>query len=530
MEHIRPARAEDAFRIAELFVTNYRVNFYPFFNNDEFYFSELNVMDTAAEYAEDTDALAETFVYDDGIIKGFIRIKGALIDKLFVEPQFQSGGIGAALLKYAVEKKGAEYLWALEYNKRGIAFYEKHGFTPCGEKMIEDDVVPLIKLSRTEGVRLEAVAPDSPYKNALEAINEEAFPECERVSLDELFATGKDGNLEIVGIFAGKTPVGFFVVRKFGLLRYLAYFAVDSARRGCGVGSTALRMLMKRYEGCQLVTEFEAPDESSENNEIRLRRRGFYLRSGFCETGWYSFYDDTEFELVCSEPPLDKAEFDRFVEYLHTIVSDHIPHPYRKEKYLDNIFLIGAPAVGKTTLAKELYQRLDGVYIEQNGVPEFVIPKDTADEGVFEETLCWENVLAQARFFGEKGFRNVVILDTDDVRILEIPKLFKGKRYIILRLYSSDIGQVLAQMEHRRKNEGGLYDTDLAERMNAKMIRRPLLPNEVKLDVAGKSAAQVLEEALAVIGDFEPMLDYKYDPADMDINDYCSWVHSRGLR
>ena len=334
MEHIRHARTEDASRIAELFVTNYRVNFYPFFNNDEFYFSELNVMDTAAEYAEGSEALAETFVYDDGIIKGFIRIKGALIDKLFVEPQFQSAGIGAALLKYAVEKMGAEYLWALEYNKRGIAFYEKHGFTPCGEKMIEDDVVPLIKLSRTEGVRLEAVAPDSPYKNALEAINEEAFPECERVSLDGLFATGKDGNLEIVGIFAGKTPVGFFVVRKFGRLRYLAYFAVDSARRGCGVGSTALRMLMKRYEGCQLVTEFEAPDESSENNEIRLRRRGFYLRSGFCETGWYSFYDDTEFELVCSEPPLDKAEFDRFVEYLHTIVSDHILHPYRKEKYI----------------------------------------------------------------------------------------------------------------------------------------------------------------------------------------------------
>ena len=58
MEHIRPARAEDASRIAELFVTNYRVNFYPFFNNDEFYFSDLNVMDTAAEYADGSEALA----------------------------------------------------------------------------------------------------------------------------------------------------------------------------------------------------------------------------------------------------------------------------------------------------------------------------------------------------------------------------------------------------------------------------------------------------------------------------------------
>ena len=197
---------------------------------------------------------------------------------------------------------------------------------------------------------------------------------------------------------------------------------------------------------------------------------------------------------------------------------------------MEYIFITGAPAVGKTTLAKELYQRLDGVYIEQNGVPEFVIPKDTADEGLFEETLCWENVLAQARFFAEKGFRNIVILDIDDVRTREIPELFKGKRFIIIRLYSSDIGQVLAQMEHRRENEGGLYDTDLAERLNAKMVRRPLLPNEVKLDVAGKNAAQVLEEAYSVIEAFEPQRDYAYSPDDTDINDYCSWVHSRGLR
>ena len=48
-EHIRPAEPSDASRIAEIFVTNYRVNFYPFFHNDEFYFKELNVLDTAAE-------------------------------------------------------------------------------------------------------------------------------------------------------------------------------------------------------------------------------------------------------------------------------------------------------------------------------------------------------------------------------------------------------------------------------------------------------------------------------------------------
>lgn len=145
--YIRPAKAADAFRIAEIFVTDYRINFYPFFLNDDYYFRELNVRDTAAEYAEGSEALAHTYVYDDGIIKGFIRIHGTLIDKLFIEPAFQSKGIGAALLQFAVEQ-GANELWALEYNKRGIAFYQRHGFRLTGEKIMEDEWVPLLKMTR----------------------------------------------------------------------------------------------------------------------------------------------------------------------------------------------------------------------------------------------------------------------------------------------------------------------------------------------------------------------------------------------
>ena len=145
MEKIRQASAADASRIAELIVINYRVNFYPFFRNDPYYFGELNVLDTAAEYAEGSRALAETYVYDDGVVKGMIRISGREILKLYVEPQFQSGGIGGELLEFAVGK-GCDELWALEYNTRGIAFYRRHGFELTGEKMMEDEWVPLVRL------------------------------------------------------------------------------------------------------------------------------------------------------------------------------------------------------------------------------------------------------------------------------------------------------------------------------------------------------------------------------------------------
>ncbi len=149
MEHIRPAVPSDASRIAEMVVTNYRVNFYPFFHNDPFYFGELNVVEMAAEYSAGSWALRSTYVYDDGVVRGMIRVNGDEIEKLYIEPQFQSMGIGAKLLEYAVDTLHASWLWALEYNERGIAFYRKHGFELTGEKMLEDDWIPLLKLSRS---------------------------------------------------------------------------------------------------------------------------------------------------------------------------------------------------------------------------------------------------------------------------------------------------------------------------------------------------------------------------------------------
>lgn len=145
MGYVRTADKSDISRIAEIIVSNYRINFYPFFRNDDYYFKELNVLDTAAEFM-DEDILKDTYVYDDGVIKGVMKLKDIEVEKLFTDPQFQNCGIGAKLLGYAVFEKKAEFLWALEYNKRAIRFYERNGFALTGEKMIEDDIVPLVKM------------------------------------------------------------------------------------------------------------------------------------------------------------------------------------------------------------------------------------------------------------------------------------------------------------------------------------------------------------------------------------------------
>lgn len=145
MEHIRQATIRDLNRIAEIEVFNYRLNFYPIFRSDWFYFQELQVPNRVKVH---TEKLEQFRVYDDGAVKGFIQIDGREVRRLFVEPVLQGSGIGAKLLEFAIAQ-GADHLWALEKNTRAIRFYQRHGFCLTAERKPEEGTEEyLIKLVR----------------------------------------------------------------------------------------------------------------------------------------------------------------------------------------------------------------------------------------------------------------------------------------------------------------------------------------------------------------------------------------------
>ena len=142
---IRKAESNDLARIAEILVFNYRLYFYPIFQSDEYYFSELQVPSLMKDYETELDSL---YVYDDGVVKGFIKIEGTYIARLFVEPVLQNASIGSRLLEYAVNEHHADHLWALEKNVKAIRFYERHGFVATGEKKLEEGTTEYLILMR----------------------------------------------------------------------------------------------------------------------------------------------------------------------------------------------------------------------------------------------------------------------------------------------------------------------------------------------------------------------------------------------
>ena len=145
MFKIRKADSGDLARIAEIMIFNYRLYFYPIFRSDSYYFEELQVPAIMKKYETEPDSF---YVYDDGVVKGFIKIEGTYIARLFVEPVLQNSSIGSELLEYAVKEHHADHLWVLEKNEKAIRFYERHGFSLTGERKPEEGTSEYLLIMR----------------------------------------------------------------------------------------------------------------------------------------------------------------------------------------------------------------------------------------------------------------------------------------------------------------------------------------------------------------------------------------------
>ncbi|MBQ9327423.1 MAG: GNAT family N-acetyltransferase [Solobacterium sp.] len=141
-EFIRPAKAEDASRIAEILIYGKRLAYRKIFRNDNVSFNEMQVLPLALEYRDNPEKLKDVFVFDDGIVRAMMSMRqdGTEMEltELYVDPFFQDMRIGSQMIKDALEKAseaGAEtiFLYVLDKNITGRMFYQYHGFESDGK-------------------------------------------------------------------------------------------------------------------------------------------------------------------------------------------------------------------------------------------------------------------------------------------------------------------------------------------------------------------------------------------------------------
>lgn len=138
---VRKATEKDLGRIAEILVFTKRSTYRPIFKNDEVSFNVITVLNVIDEVKQ--IGLENTYLYDDGIVKGMTRFKTDEnvfeICELYIDPFFQNEGVGSALMKFNEEKSkelnfDKMHLWVLEKNPHAIKFYESRGFANTKER------------------------------------------------------------------------------------------------------------------------------------------------------------------------------------------------------------------------------------------------------------------------------------------------------------------------------------------------------------------------------------------------------------
>ena len=141
---IRKAMVSDLSRVAEIYVFNNRVNYFPIFKDAGFSFGKLQVVSLVVQQFKREKILKNIYVFDDGLIKGFIQINRTEICQLFVDTFFQNEGIGGELIEFAIREFQVDHVWALEKNIRAISFYQKHGFHMTDQKKFEEGTTEYI--------------------------------------------------------------------------------------------------------------------------------------------------------------------------------------------------------------------------------------------------------------------------------------------------------------------------------------------------------------------------------------------------
>ena len=145
----------------------------------------------------------------------------------------------------------------------------------------------------------------------LERLAKEAFPPEEYLAPDQILQIN---GLDFLALYEKENFIGFMVVRSEGKLCYLFFLAIDPACRSAGYGGQALRLLRELYPGKQQVVDFERVDENAANREQREKRRRFYLRNGYRETGKFLFYQGVDYEIFCSEESFDFVAFQKMMK------------------------------------------------------------------------------------------------------------------------------------------------------------------------------------------------------------------------
>lgn len=151
----------------------------------------------------------------------------------------------------------------------------------------------------------------SRFLGEIEKLYIEAFPENERFPFMQMIKN-ENGHYETFGFFREGEFCGFAMLLNSGEISHILYIATKAELRGKGLGKKALEALGRIKKDKIIIVDIEREIPSSPENELRLRRKNFYLRNGYHETEIRYIWQDEAYEILAFGGEITREDFGNF--------------------------------------------------------------------------------------------------------------------------------------------------------------------------------------------------------------------------
>ena len=162
-------------------------------------------------------------------------------------------------------------------------------------------------------LRAEKVGFTGERRLAVREIYFSAFEKSERMNYPLMLFMAKLWHTDFYAFYDGETLCGMVYMATLLRTTFIMFFAVDEKLRNRGFGARILSQIAKmRPQNTLLVSIEMAGDEPTPENELRARRKRFYQRCGYAETGYKVTLAGITQEILAANGTFSKVRFRLF--------------------------------------------------------------------------------------------------------------------------------------------------------------------------------------------------------------------------
>ncbi len=160
----------------------------------------------------------------------------------------------------------------------------------------------------------KAITKKSKEYTRFKSLYRKAFPRAERVPVR--FLMNKDVDSTLNACYDGELFCGFYATLTFGNITHILFLAIDDVIRRQGYGSALLELISYHYPQNRIILDIEAEDCTASNNEQRIRRKAFYEKNGYVESGIEYRWRGVPYKILIKNGTITENEFDAFWDNL----------------------------------------------------------------------------------------------------------------------------------------------------------------------------------------------------------------------